>query len=148
MLLFSRIQLTSAQFGVKLKFSLNRGTIIEEKHQDITFCCMQRFYLSSFSQIQSFKIYRPRTIRKLHIKYYIVYKYFNDVAFHLFSNHFKLIASNHSYCTRSVSNGLIFKKLYNTIRYNNKSIKSFQTKFHVYNLIKMSLKNMESLIIK
>ena len=50
------------------------------------------------------------------------YKYFNDEAFSLFSNHFKLTASSHSYCTRTVSNGLIFKRLYNTFRYGSKSI--------------------------
>ena len=119
--IFTHIQLISYQFGLKLNFSLNRVTLLEEKHQDITFRCMQKSYLPSFLQIQNFKIYRPRTIRKLHIKCYIVNKRFNDVAFYLFSNHFKLIASNHSHCTRSVNKGLIFKKLYNTIRYSNKS---------------------------
>ena len=35
-----------------------------------------------------------------------VNKCFNDEAFSLFSNHFRLTASSHSYCTPSVSNGL------------------------------------------
>ena len=42
----------------------------------------------------------------------LVNKCFNDEAFSLFSNHFKLTASSHYYCTRSVSNGLIFKRFY------------------------------------
>ena len=79
---------------------------------------------------------------------FLVNKCFNDEAFSLFSNHFKLTASSHSYCTRSVSNGLIFKRLYNTIRYGNKSIISstvrtlnhFQTVFHGHNLLNMSQK--------
>ena len=43
-----------------------------------------------------------------------VNKCFNDKAFSLISNHFKLTASSHPHCTRSVSNGLIFNKLYTT----------------------------------
>ena len=39
-----------------------------------------------------------------------VYKCFKDDAFSLFSNHFKLFPSSHSCCTRSISNGLIFKE--------------------------------------
>ena len=85
-----------------------------------------------------------------------VNKCFNDEAFSLFSNHFKLTASSHYYCTRSVSNGLIFKRIYNTIRYGNKSIinsavstwNHFQTIFHGHNLLDMSLKKMKSLISK
>ena len=76
-------------------------------------------------------------------------KCFDDVFF-LFSNHFKLTASSHSYCTRSVTNGLVFKikRIYNTIRYGNKSVigsivstwNHFQTMFHGHNLLNMSLK--------
>ena len=43
-----------------------------------------------------------------------VNKCFNDKAFSLISNHFKLTGSSPPHCTRSVSNGLIFKKLYTT----------------------------------
>ena len=67
-----------------------------------------------------------------------VNKCFNNEAFSLFSNHFKLTAISHSYCTRLVHNGLIFKRSYNTFRYGNKSIinstvstwNHFQTIFH------------------
>ena len=65
------------------------------------------------------------------------------IAFSLFSNHFKLTASSHSYCARSVSNGLIFKRLYNIFRYGSESIinstastgNHFQTIFHGHNLL-------------
>ena len=85
-----------------------------------------------------------------------VNKCFNDEAFSLFSNHFKLTASSHSCCTRSVRNGLIFKRLYNTIGYGNKSIinsavstwNHFQTIFHGHNLLDMSPKKIKSLISK
>ena len=85
-----------------------------------------------------------------------VNKCFNNKAFSLFSNNFKLTPSSHSYCTRSVRNGLIFKRLYNTIRYGNKSIinsavstwNHFQTIFHGHNLLNMSPKKMKSLISK
>ena len=85
-----------------------------------------------------------------------VNKCFNDEAFSLFSNHFKLTASSHSYCTRSVSNGLIFKRLYNTFLYGNKSIINstvttwnyFKTIFHGHNLLNMSPKKVKSLISK
>ena len=67
-----------------------------------------------------------------------VNKCFNNEAFSLFSNHFKLTAISHSYCTRLVHNGLIFKRSYNTFHYGNKSIinstvstwNHFQTIFH------------------
>ena len=77
-------------------------------------------------------------------------KCFNDDAFSLFSNHFKLTASGHFYCIRSVSNGFIFKRLYKTIRYVNKSIISstVSTWNHANNLLNVSPKNMESLISK
>ena len=80
-------------------------------------------------------------------------KCFNDEAFFLFSNHFKLTASSHSYCTRSVSNGLLFKRLYNTIRYGNKSIinstiSSWNHFKIIFHLLIMSPKKMKSLISK
>ena len=86
-----------------------------------------------------------------------VNKCFNNEAFSLFSNHFKLTASSHSYCARSVSNGLIFKRLYNTFCcYGNKSIiistvstwNHFQTIFHGHNLLNMSPRKIKSLISK
>ena len=86
----------------------------------------------------------------------LVNRCFNDEAFSLFSNYFKLTASSHSYCTRSVSNGLIFKRLYNTFHYGNMSIinsivstwNHFQTIFHGHNLLNMSPKKVKSLISK
>ena len=77
-----------------------------------------------------------------------VNKCFNNEAFSLFSNHFKLTASSHSFCTRSVSNGLIFKRLYSTFCYSDTSIISasgtwnhFQPIFHGNNLLNISPKN-------
>ena len=86
-----------------------------------------------------------------------VNKCFNDDAFPLFSSHSKLTASSHSYCSRSVSNGLIFRRLCNTIRYNNKCIitlkvitwNHFRIIFHGHILLDMSpKKKMKSLISK
>ena len=72
-----------------------------------------------------------------------VNKCFNDEAFSLFSNHFKLTASSHSYCTRSASNGLIFKRLYSTIRYGNKSVinstVSTWNHFQTFSMVTISL---------
>ena len=51
-----------------------------------------------------------------------VNKCFNKNDFSLFSNLSNLIASSHSYCTRSISNGLMFKRFYSPNRYGNKSI--------------------------
>ena len=109
-------------------------------------------YLSSFSQIQSLKFVDIVSLENC----IFVNKCFNDEAFSLFSNHFKLTASSHSYCTRSVSNGLIFKRLYNTSRYGNKSIinstvstwNHFQTIFHGHNQLNMSPKKIKPLISK
>ena len=83
-------------------------------------------------------------------------KCLNDEIFALFSNHFNLTARSHSYCTRSVSNGLILKRLYNTIRYGSKSIinstvstwNHFQTIVHSQNLFNISPKRMKSIISK
>ena len=89
----------------------------------------------------------------LDINCIFVSKCSNEGAFFLFSNHFKLIAGIHSYCTKLISNGLIFKRLHNTVSYGNKSIISstvitwnqFQTIFPGYNLFNMSPKSIKSL---
>ena len=80
-----------------------------------------------------------------------VNKCFNDNDFSLFSNLSNLTASSHSYCTRSVSNGLMFKTFYSPIRYGNKSIiisgkylESFQTIFNGHNLLNMLSKKVKS----
>ena len=85
-----------------------------------------------------------------------VNKCLNNEFFALFTNHFNLTARSHSYCTRSVSNGLMLKRLYNTIRYGNKSIinstvsiwNHFQAVVHGQDLFNISPKRMKSTISK
>ena len=129
----------------QVKFSLNRITLLQKRairtlhsasYRDHTCSLFHRYKVLKFAELVSLE------------NCIFVNKCFNDEAFSLFSNHFKLTASTHSYCTRSVSNGLIFKRLYNTIPYGNKSIinsavstwNHFQTIFPCHNLLNMSPK--------
>ena len=135
------------------KFSLNRITLLQKRairilhsaaYRDHTCPLFHRYKVLKFVDLVSLE------------NCIFVNKCFNDEAFSLFSNHFKLTASSHSYCTGSVSNGLIFKRLYNTIRYGHESIinstastwNQFQTIFHGHNLLNMSPKKDKSLISK
>ena len=79
---------------------------------------------------------------------------FQRWCFSLFSNYFKITASNQSYCTRSISNDLVFKRLYNTIRYGNISVFNSTvsnwnhlTIFHVHNLFILSPKDWNHLFL-
>ena len=129
----------------QVKFSLNRITLLQKRgirilhsaaYRDHTCPLFHRYKFLKFVDLVSLE------------NWIFVNKYFNNEAFSLFSNHFKPTASSHSYCTRSVSNGLIFTKLYKTIRYSNKSIinstvstwNHFQTIFYGNNLLNMSQK--------
>ena len=137
----------------QVKISLNRITFLQKRairilhsaaYRDHTCPLFHRYKILKFVDLVSLE------------NCIFVNKCFNDKAFSLFSNNFKLTASSHSYCTRSVRNGLIFKRLYNTIRYGNKSIinsavstwNHFQTIFHDHNLLNMSPQKMNSLISK
>ena len=133
------------------KFSLNRITLLQKRAIRILHSAAYRDHTSPL-------FHRSKVLKFVDIvsleNCIFVNKCFNDEAFSLFSNHFKLTASSHSYCTRSVSNGLIFKRLYNTFRYDNKSIigstvrtwNRFQTIFHGHNLLNISPKKIKSLI--
>ena len=135
------------------KFSLNRITLQKKRVIRILHSAAYRDYTCPL--FHRFKILKFVVLVSLE-NCIFVNKYFSDEAFSLFSNHFKQTASSHSYCSRSVSNGLILKRLYNTIRYGNKSIinstvstwNHFQTIFHGHNLLNMSPKKMKSLISK
>ena len=96
----------------QVKCSLNRITFLQKRairilhsaaYRDHTCPLFHRYKVLKFVDIVSLE------------NFIFVNKCFNDETFYLFSNHFKVTASNHSYCTRSVSNGLTFKRLYNTI---------------------------------
>ena len=135
------------------KFSLNRITLLQKRPIRILHSAAYRDHTSPL-------FHRSKVLKFVDIvsleNCIFVNKCFNDEAFSLFSNHFKLTASSHSYCTRSVSNGLIFKRLYNTFHYGNMSIinsivstwNHFQTIFHGHNLLNMSTKKIKSLISK
>ena len=132
------------------KFSLNRITLLQKRAIRILHSAAYRDHTSPL-------FHRSKVLKFVDIvsleNCIFVNKCFNDEAFSLFSNHFKLTASSHSYCTRSVSNGLIFKRLYNTFLYGNKSIinstvSTFQTILHGHNLLNMSPKKVKSLISK
>ena len=101
------------------KFSLNRFTLLQKRairilhsaaYRDHTSPLFHKYKILKFVDLASFE------------NCIFFNKCFNDEVFSLFSNHFKLTASSQSYCARSVSNGLIFKRLYNTFHYGNKSI--------------------------
>ena len=131
------------------KFYLNRITLLLNRALRILHSAGYRDHTSPL-------FHRFRVLKFVDIVWLesciFVTKCFNDEAFSLFSNHFKLTASSHSYCTRSVSNDLIFKRLYNTFLYSNKSIinstvstwNHFQTIFHGHNLLNMSPKKVKS----
>ena len=126
------------------KFSLNRVTSLQKKTD----------------RILHSPIYRDHTYPLFHrykvLNCIFVNKCFNDYASSSYSNHFKLTESNESYCSISFSNGLVFKRLYNTIRYGNKSVinstvntwNHFQTIFHGHDLLNMSPKTLKSFISK
>ena len=90
------------------KFSLNRITLLQKRTIRILHSAAYRDHTSPL-------FHRSKVLKFVDIvsleNWIFVSKYFNDKAFSLFSNHFKLTVSRHSYCTRSVSNGLIFRKL-------------------------------------
>ena len=91
---------------------------IKENDQDFKFCCIQRSCCLLFCKYKILKF-----ILFFSLDHCIfLNKCFNDDAFSLSSNYSKLTATSRSYCTRSVSNGLTFKRFYQTIRYNNKSL--------------------------
>ena len=127
------------------KLSLNRITLLQKRAIRILHSAAYRDHTSPL-------FHRSKVLRFVDIasleNCIFVNKCFNDEAFSLFSNHFKLTASSHSDCTRSVSSSLIFKRLYNTFLYGNKSIINstvstwnyFQTIFHGHNLLNMSPK--------
>ena len=101
------------------KFSLNGITLLQNRairilhsaaYRDHTSPLFHKYKILKFVDLVSFE------------NCIFFNKCFNDEVFSLFSNHFKLTASSQSYCARSVSNGLIFKRLYNTFHYGNKSI--------------------------
>ena len=114
MLLFTQFSLHLCFVWGQAKYSINRNTLIKKKairilhsaaytnHTCPYFC---RYKILKFIDFVSLE------------NCIFVNKCFNDDAFTLYSNYFKLCTCSHSYCTRSVSNGLIFKRLYNTIRY-------------------------------
>ena len=130
----------------QVKFSLNRITLIQKR-------AIRRLHSAAYGDHTCPLFHRYKVLKFVDLasleNCIFVNKCFNDEAFSLFSNHFKLTASSHSYCTRSFSNGLIFKRLYNTTRYGNKSIinstvstwNHFQTILHSHNLLNMSPKN-------
>ena len=137
----------------QVKLSLNRITLLQKRSIKILHSAAYRDHTCPL--FHRYKVLKFVDLLSLE-NWIFVNKCFNNEAFSLFSNHFKLTASSHSYCTRSVSNALIFKRLYNTIRYGNKSIinsavstwNNFETIFHGHNLRNMSPKKMKSLISK
>ena len=132
----------------QVKFSLNRITLLQKRAIRILHSAAYRDHTCPLFHI--YKVLKFVDLVSLE-NCIFVNKCFNGEAFSLFLNHFTLTASSHSYCTRSVSNGLIFKRLYNTICYGNKSIinstvstwNHFQTIFYGHNLFNMSPKKNE-----
>ena len=133
------------------KFSLSRITLLQRRAIRILHSATYRDHTSPL--FQRYKVLKFVVIISLESCIF-VNKCFNDEAISLFSNHFKLTASSHSYSTRSVSNGLIFKRLYNTFLCGNKSVinstvgtwNHFQTISHGHNLLNMLPKKVKSLI--
>ena len=101
------------------KFSLNRITLLQKRAIRILHSAAYRDHTSPL--FHRYKVLKFVDLVLLE-NCIFVNKCFNGEIFSLFSNHFKLTASSDSYCTRSVSNGLIFKRLYNTFHYGKKSI--------------------------
>ena len=135
------------------KFCLNRITLLQKRAIRILNSAAYKDHTSPL--FHRYKVLKFLGIASLE-NCIFVNKCFNYEAFSLFSNYFKLTASSHSYCTRSVSNGLIFKRYCNTFLYGNKSIinstvsiwNCFQTIFHGHNPLNMSPKKVKSLISK
>ena len=88
------------------KFSLNRITLLQKR-------AIRRLHSATYRDHTSPLFHRYKVLKFVDLvsleNCKFVYKCFDDEAFSLFSNHLKLTASSHSYCTRSVSNGLVFK---------------------------------------
>ena len=134
------------------KFPLNRITLPQKRDIRILHSAAHRDHTSSL--LHRYKVLKFVDIVSLE-NCIFVDKCFNDEAFSLFSNHFELTASSHSFCRRSVSNGLIFKILCNTFHYCNKSIinstvstwNHFQTIFHGHSLLNMSPKKLNHLFL-
>ena len=88
------------------KFSLKRIALLQKRAITI-------LYFAAFRDHTSPLFHRYKVLKFVDLvsleNCKFVYKCFDDEAFSLFSNHLKLTASSHSYCTRSVSNGLVFK---------------------------------------
>ena len=101
------------------KFSVNRISLLQKRAIRILYSAAYRVYTCSL--FHRYKVLKFVDLVSLENSIFVS-KCFNNDGFSLFSNHFKLTPSSHSYCTRSVSNGLIFKRLYNTISCGNKSI--------------------------
>ena len=101
------------------KFSLNRITLLQKR-------AIRILHSAAYWKHTSPLFHRYKVLKFVDLllleNCIFVNKCFNDEAFSLFSNHFKLTRSSHSYCTRSLSNGLTFKRVYNTSLYGNKSI--------------------------
>ena len=130
------------------KFTLNRITLLQKKAIRILHSAAYRDHTAPV--FHRHKVLRFADLVSLE-NCIFVNKCFNGEAFSLISNQFKLTASSYSYCTRSAGNCLIFKRLYNTFCYGNKSIISstvstwnhFQTIFHGHNLVNMSPKKIK-----
>ena len=102
----------------KLQCFVNKGILLLVYygifHLDLAYLCLvwgQAKY--STSRISSI-FCSPEVLKLIDLislqKCIFVNKSFNDDAFSLFLSSFKLISSSHSYCTKSVSNGLTFKR--------------------------------------
>ena len=98
------------------KFSWNRITLLQKR-------AIRMLHSASFRD-HSFPLFHKQKFADLVSleNGRFVNKCFNKNDFSLFSNLSNLIASSHSYCTRSISNGLMFKRFYSPNRYGNKSI--------------------------
>ena len=120
------------------KFSLNRTTLLQKR--TIRILHSVAFGYHTCPLFHRYKVLKFADFVSLENCIFFD-KCFNDDAFSFFSNHFKLIAGSHFCCSRSVSHGLVFKRLYNSVRYGNKCIiiystvsiwNYFQTIFHVF----------------
>ena len=110
------------------KFSLNRITLLQKRAIRILHSAAYKNHTSLVFHRSKIKFLKFVNIVQLE-NCIFVNKCFNDGAFSLFSNPFKLTASSNSYCTRSVSNGLIFIRLYNTFLCGNKIYYQLNSKY-------------------
>ena len=102
------------------KFSLNRITLLQKRPIRILHSAA---YMGHTSPL----FYRYKVLKFVDLVWLengiFVNKCFTDESFSSFSNHFKLTAVVIPIAQgQSVSNGLLFKRLYNTFCYGNKSI--------------------------